>query len=282
MAKKRRSGGKGRGGKKSRSPSMADRADRHVLYQESVQCVEAEIDFVDETFQALRGRKGRVLREDFCGTANTACEWVRRRPRNRALGVDLDADVQAWGQEHNVGALGRRGQRVTLLNEDVTTVECEPADIVLAMNFSYYIFKTRDAMRRYFEHVRETLTDDGVFFLDGYGGYNSFKTCRERTKNDGFTYIWDQADYDPISGDMTCHIHFSFPDGSRLRKAFSYHWRMWTLPEVRELLAEAGFHNVTVYWQGTDEDTGEADGEFTPAERGDPDPAFIVYITAEK
>ncbi|MDX1514112.1 MAG: class I SAM-dependent methyltransferase, partial [Gammaproteobacteria bacterium] len=62
---------------KKKGPSMAERSDKHVLYEESVQCVEAESEFVEETFLALRERKARTLREDFCGTANTSCEWIR-------------------------------------------------------------------------------------------------------------------------------------------------------------------------------------------------------------
>ena len=269
-------------GKKSRR-TMAQKADRHVLYQQAVQCVEAEIDFVDDTFKTLRGRRAKLLREDFCGTANTSCEWVRRRKSNRAIGVDLDAETLAWGRKHNLGALSNgAAERVTLLNENVLEVDSGPVDAVLAMNFSYYILAERDQMRRYFESVRDSLVDDGVLFLDAYGGYNSFKECREHTEQDGFTYVWDQHAYDPISGEMTCYIHFTFPDGSRMRRAFSYHWRMWTLPEIREILDEAGFGTVTIYWQGTDEETGEADGEFHPAVSGDADAAWIVYITAQK
>ena len=47
------------------------------------------IDFVDDTFKDLPQAQ-RVIREDFCGTANTSCEWVRRRSTNRAIGVGLD------------------------------------------------------------------------------------------------------------------------------------------------------------------------------------------------
>ncbi|MCA9297734.1 MAG: hypothetical protein KDA28_01630, partial [Phycisphaerales bacterium] len=65
---------------KMKNALTAKTADRHILYQESVQNVEAEIDFVDEQFRKRRGRHARRLREDFCGTANTSCEWVRRRP----------------------------------------------------------------------------------------------------------------------------------------------------------------------------------------------------------
>jgi len=261
---------------------MARKADRHVLYEDSVQCVEAEIDFVDETFKELRNRKARLLREDFCGTANTSCEWARRRKRNRAIGVDLDAEVQEWGRTHHLAKLGRAEKHVTLLNENVLDVKTEPVDIVLAMNFSYWIFKERALMRRYFRSVYRSLAEDGVFFLDAYGGSDAYKEMRERTKYDDFTYIWDQASFDPISGDMVCNIHFSFPDGSRMKNAFTYEWRLWSLPEIREILLEAGFKRVTVYWQGDDEDSDEGNGEFEPAEYGDADEAWIVYISAEK
>jgi hypothetical protein len=130
--------------------------------------------------------------------------------------------------------------------------------------------------------VRDALVDDGLFILDVFGGHDAFKVMRERRDCGGYTYTWDQADYDPISGEMTCHIHFSFPDRSRMARAFTYQWRLWTLPELRELLNEAQFSKVTVYWQGTDEETGEGNGEFLPVNRGDPDPAWIAYLVAEK
>jgi len=269
------------GGKKGRD-TMASKADRHVLYEDSVQCVEAEIDFVDETFKKLRNRSARLLREDFCGTANTSCEWVRRRKRNRAFGVDLDSEVQRWGTKHHLAKLGQSQERVTLLNENVLDVKTEPVDITLAMNFSYWIFKQRAQLGRYFRCVYEGLVEDGVFFLDAYGGSDAYKEMRERTKYDDFTYTWDQARFDPISGDMVCKIHFSFPDGSRMKNAFTYEWRLWTLPEIREVLLEAGFKRVTVYWEGDDEDSDEGNGEFEPAERGEADEAWIVYISAEK
>jgi hypothetical protein len=44
------------------------------------------------------------LKEDFCGTALLASEWVEWRRDNTALGVDLDAATLAWGREHNLRA----------------------------------------------------------------------------------------------------------------------------------------------------------------------------------
>ena len=54
---------------------------------------EADTAFIDQAWKELRGRAPRTLREDFCGTAITAIDWVKRGSRNRAIGVDLDPDV---------------------------------------------------------------------------------------------------------------------------------------------------------------------------------------------
>jgi len=266
-----------------RIPTQAERADRHKLYQRAVQDPSWEIGFMADTFSTLRGRAALRLREDFCGTALFACAWVKSDPAREVVGVDLDGEVLAWSRVHNVARLApAAARRLTLLQADVLEAHTESADIVAAFNFSYWIFRDRATLRGYFERARAALKDDGLFMLDAYGGYDAFRVMREREDFGRFTYIWDQSDYDPVSGETTCHIHFAFPDGSRLNRAFSYHWRLWTLAELREVLAEAGFRASTVYWQGTDPETGEGSDEFKPAKRGDPDPAWIAYIVAEK
>src|SRR5690606_33076657 len=84
-----------------------------------------------------------------------------------------------------------------------------------------------------------------------YGGQEAIDVMTEdrEVDDEDFTYVWEQEKFNPISHDTVCHIHFEFPDGSRLERAFSYEWRLWTLPELRELLAEAGFSAVHVFWE---------------------------------
>ena len=260
---------------------MADKADRHILYEDSVQCVESEIDFIDDTFKQLKGRRPKVLREDFCGTAKSSCEWVTRRKDNRAISIDIDSKVLDWGRVNNVSRLSAsQAKNIRLLNEDVLMANVGQTDTVLAMNFSYWTFKDRQTMIRYFRRVYEGLVDDGIFFLDAYGGYEAFRVMTEITEYDDFSYVWDQAAYNPITGACTCKIHFKFKDGSKLKNAFTYDWRLWTLPELTEMLSESGF-KPTVYWEGTDED-GEGNGEYRPTIRGEPDAGWIAYIVAEK
>ena len=261
--------------------SDAARADRHALYQQAVQDPVTEIDFVEETFADLRRRPLLTLREDFCGTAFTSCEFVGRGAPRHAWGVDLDAGVLSWGRKHNVNALPRADRkRMTLVHGDVRTADVPAVDAVLAMNFSYYLFMERAAMLRYFESVRDSLVEDGLFLLDAYGGYDAHRDIVERRDCDGFVYIWEQADFNPIDQSMNCYIHFEMADGSRLDRAFVYPWRLWTLMELRELLDEAGFSRSRVYWEGAGED-GEGDGLFVETDVGTPDAGWICYLVAE-
>jgi SAM-dependent methyltransferase len=264
--------------------TMADEADIHELYELSVQNVEYEIEFLHETFKSLAGRAAYTFREDFCGTASASCEWVRQGPEYQAIGVDIDPTVLEWGREHRVAQLDPEDRaRVRLIESDVLDVETPKVDILVAFNFSYFIFDTRETMRRYFERVYEALEDDGIFFCDLFGGPESQEETKEKTKHKkhGFTYIWEQAEFHPVTHYMRTHIHFKFKDGSKLKNAFTYEWRLWSAPEIRELLLEAGFSKATVYWEGEDED-GEGNGEFTPDEQGEADLAWIAYIVAEK
>jgi SAM-dependent methyltransferase len=269
-------------GKKGNVPTMAERADIHELYEESVQNVENEVQFLQATFRERAGREARLLREDFCGTASLACEWVRQGKDYSAIGVDIESAVLDWGRKNRVSRLDIEDQaRVRLIESDVQTVETPAVDILAAFNFSYWIFEERAQMINYMRRCYAALKDDGILFLDMFGGPESFEETKEKTKHDGFTYIWHQAKFHPVTNHMQCYIHFKFKDGSKLKKAFSYAWRLWTAPEIRDMLHDAGFGKVTIYWEGEDED-GEGNGEFTPDDKGEADLAWIAYIVAEK
>ncbi len=262
--------------------TMAQQADIHELYEEAVQSVEHEVEFMQTTFKEIRGRTAHVFREDFCGTASASCQWVRQGEAFQAIGVDIDPAVLEWGRRNRLGRLPAADQaRVSLIEGDVMATDTPPGDVLAAFNFSYFIFDTRDKLRAYFERAYAVLKDDGVFFVDLFGGPEAQEEMREKTKHKGFTYIWHQAKFHPVTNFIRCHIHFRFKDGSKIKKAFTYEWRLWSAPEIREVLAEAGFRKTTLYWEGEDED-GEGNGEFTPEEKGEADLAWIAYIVAEK
>lgn len=258
-------------------------ADRHHLYTAAVQNVQGEIDFVDETYSALRGTKATRLREDFCGTAQTSAEWVRRRPTNTAVGLDLDEPTLQWGRDNVLSRLtDEQRERLTLKNRDVRHPgkKARDMDVILAMNFSYNALMVRADMLAYLKAARKSLAPGGLFIMDCYGGYESLMEQEERRACKGFTYVWEQVSYNPIDATLDTAIHFEFKDGTEIRNAFTYHWRLWTLSELRDLLAEAGFTKTTVYWEG-DDGKGGGDGNFKPATEGDADASWICYIVSE-
>lgn len=276
-----------RGSRSRRKPKpvlTAATADRHVLYEAAVQNPEAELDFVSRVFKRIKGKPLHTLREDFCGTGYTSAEWVKRGSEHVAYGLDLDQPTLDWGHKHHLSRLtDEQRSRVHLFNCNVLTPveESRAVDAVLAMNFSYWIFKTRESLRKYFEVVHTTMRPGGVFFLDHYGGWESQRHQTDRKRCTGFTYLWEQHKFNPVTFDAECRIHFEFRDGTRMDKAFVYHWRMWQLPELQELLKEAGFRKVGVYWEG-DDGKGGGNGIFRETRNPEVCPVSLSYLVAEK
>lgn len=262
--------------------------DRHRLYELAVQCPEADVRFFDRVYRSKRGRPPKVLREDFCGTAAIAAEWVRRRRDNIAIGIDLDRETLDWGRKYNIEPLGDDAERVELIQADVRSVDQPKADLIVGQNFSYFVFKTRDELRGYFKHVKESLAPEGILILDIFGGSDSQSLDIEEKDVEPdddedfeeFVYIWDQISHDAITHETRFDISFRFEDGKEIKRAFTYDWRLWSIPEVREILAEAGYERSEVYWEGTDHETGDGNGVFRRAERVENCPGWIAYIVA--
>jgi len=263
--------------------TMASRADRYELYLQSVQAPDVDVKFFQRVYKSNFKRPAQVLREDFCGTAAVCCEWVGKRGEREAYGVDLDPEPLEWGQRYNLPLVpdGRR-DAVHFVEGDVRSAKTPEADVITAQNFSYCCFKTRDELREYFKVAHGNLGEQGVFILDLFGGYESIEDDREDERDlDGFTYVWEQHKYDPINAFGTYRIHFRFEDGSEMENAFVYDWRVWTIPEVREVLEEAGFDAVDVYWEDEDQN-GEGTGQYSKQKRGTCDPAWNAYIVGVK
>lgn len=281
MAKKHK---KNKNSKGDRKRTRAERSDKYDLYQQSVQVPEADVVFFAKAFKKAFGRRPKTLREDFCGTAAVCCEWVRKDAERTAYGVDLDPEPLEWGTRHNLEPLpDEQRRRVTLVQADVRDVRGPKADIVAAQNFSFYTFHQRDELRRYFRSAYRNLGREGLFVLDLMGGSQAIEEDREeKRKVNGFTYVWEQRRFDPITHYNECHIHFRFRDGSEMESAFSYEWRLWTIPEVREILGEAGFESTIVYWEGTDPKTGDGNGKYRIRKHAESDPAWIAYVIGVK
>lgn len=277
--------------RKGKRKAAAGSIDRHLLYSAAVQSVEADLDFFERVFKKRHGRRLRTLKEDFCGTAMLACEWVQRRDGNEAWGVDLDGPTLEFGRDRYATRLGDAAERLHLIEGDVLDVSEPAVELVSASNFSYSIFKSREQLSRYFRAARASLAPGGLFIIDVLGGQESCGELTEKRripssrswdgeKIPGFTYIWEQKRFNPIDHALLCKIHFKLKNGTRIRNAFTYDWRMWTLPELRELLADAGFADSEVYTEGWDDEADDTDGIFRKRKYFENQEGWVAYVVA--
>lgn len=257
-------------------------ADRHLLYQWSVQVPEYEVDFMDRVFDERHGRTPLSMREDFCGTAFLAAAWVASHPERTALGLDLDDETLAWGREHNLAPLGRGAERVTLLRKDVRTITKPAVDVACAFNFSYFLLHPLDNLIAYLAKVKESLRPGGLMFLDCYGGWEAQQVVTEprlvEVDEGTFTYVWQQAEYNPIDNVTRCHIHFELAGGHKIKKAFTYVWRLYTPAEICDALRAAGFKQTTVYWDISDD---EDEDIYEARRKAENQPGWLAYIVGE-
>ncbi len=258
--------------------------DKYLYYFLSVQSPESDVSFMSDTYRELRGKKAKILREDFCAAFANCCAWVKQGSSFSAYGIDIDDEPINYGMTHYLPKNTKSEQkRIHILKKNVLNSNLPHADIVCALNFSYFCFKERNTLKKYFQNVYKTLNKDGLLILDCFGGTDCQEQNVEETVHDdhGFSYFWDQGYFNPINNHCKFAIHFKRKKEPIRRNVFTYDWRMWTIPELKDILTEVGFKNPVVYWEGTTRD-GEGNGKFKPTEKGEECESWIAYIVADK
>lgn len=251
--------------------------EKYKLYEKSVQNHMADIEFIKDEFKKLRKRKPKSLREDFGGTGAMACDWVKEGKDYTSYAIDLDPEPVKYGKENHYTRLNEEEQtRMKYVMGNVLEKQDFSTDITVAFNFSYFIFKKREELLKYFKRVRKTLKSDGAFFVDIFGGTECYEEMEEETEFDNHSYFWDCDSYNPLNNEVLYYIHFK-KDGVKHEKVFTYDWRHWTVREIVELMEEAGFSKVVTYWEGEDDD-GEGDGDFYISSEEENCESWVTYV----
>lgn len=210
---------------------------------------------------AVHGGSPIVLHEDFGGTGAVSRRWLadglkRSRPR-RAVVTDLDQRALDYASGHALAA-GIRGS-IDLRCENCLCITREShgfADAVFVGNFSLGYIHTRPALVRYLAACKARLNPGGVFVCDTYGGASAFALGGHERRHYGpageiVHYCWTHEAADPLTGMVENAISFRLEiDGEIVRqwpRAFTYRWRLWSIAELREAMAEAGLTNTSVY-----------------------------------
>jgi SAM-dependent methyltransferase len=265
------------------------RPDRFRLYEAAVQDVDFDLDFFRGVYRRIRGRPFTHLREDFCGTARLACTWVKPGRDRRAWAVDKSRLPLAWARQHYVPSLGPGASRLTLVRGDVRRIRTPPVDVIAALNCSYWVFKSRNVLLDYFRRAHRTLRKGGLLFLDAFGGEGAMKELEESRRVRGqrtltgervppFTYLWEQKSFNPVDHHLLCYIHFRLENRRMIRRAFTYDWRLWTLPEITEILREAGFADAQVHVQAWDDDKNQPLGFYRRRVRFENQETWLAYV----
>ncbi|KAF3644204.1 hypothetical protein FXO38_20302 [Capsicum annuum] len=263
------------------SVSTNDIPSKFSLYQQSVQA-RISISFFKFFLMYVGGRVPLHFQEDFCGTALLSTEWLHGDARRTAIGLDLDVEALDWCMENNVNKVGadvssriflfhgnvlqpleaklvnaatqNRMQNVTLEDSEgdspkhklMKDFQFLGRDIVCAFNYSCCCLHSRQELVSYFKHALCALNKKGgIFVMDLYGGTSAEHELRMQRKFPNFTYVWEQAEFDIIKRKTRISLHFNLHKPQRkIRHAFSYSWRLWSLPEIKDCLEEAGFQSV--------------------------------------
>ncbi len=97
-------------------------------------------------------------------------------------------------------------------------------------------------------------------------------------------YTWEQRHADPLTGMVTDVIHFRIEKAGVIEvemfDAFVYEWRLWSVPELRDALIEAGFARTEVFAKLADawDDEGNAYVQAVVDAEDELDESFIVLV----
>lgn len=256
---------------------------KYKLYEGSVQNFEVDVDFINVHYKKNFGSKPKILREDFGGTGALACYWAAQSPEHKAYAIDLDPEPMNYGMKNHRSQLTAEEQkRVEYIEGNVLADHGFKSDVVVAFNFSYFIFKERAQLVNYFKKVYDALENRGAFFVDIFGGTECGEELIEETEHDDHTYFWDCDKYNPLTNEVLYHIHFkTHDDNVKYDKVFTYDWRHWSPKEITEAMEEAGFTTVKTFWEGDDGDGG-GDGEFYESTEEENCESWVTYIAAFK
>jgi hypothetical protein len=259
---------------------------KYALYEASVQSPDVSIEWYVKIFKELRGIYPKFLREDFCGTFALSCEWVKRNRNNRAIGLDLDPEPLEYGKTHHLAKLKpEQRSRMKVFKKNVLERTSPGADVIMAGNFSFFCFQERKTLMKYLRTCVASLKPkQGILVLEMAGGPGMIQKMKEqrtiKRKSSPVTYIWDQRSFNPITRNAHYSIHFKFNKGPHrgkiMKHAFTYDWRVWTIPEVRDAMAEAGFSRSVVFWEASHK--GNNTGEYLQTEDGDNAFSWIAYV----
>lgn len=215
-------------------------ANKYELYTRALQDPKLEAEFLS----SLKPR-ARILREDFCGTAEISFEWVANDQEKSALVVDIDPDPikEIRNRANRTDSIE---ERIKFREADATQIRAPDVDIVTIPNSSVFLVKERDKLKQYFENIRSDLVPGGILVIDFFGGGFAQGNGKERLEFSDFSCIWEQDSFNYRNQEFKSSISFELDDGQVISNAFTYNMRLWSPRELGDVIADSGFSSYEV------------------------------------
>lgn len=264
---------------------------RWRLYEHCVQNIPMTLRMVEAMHAAGARSTARTLHEDFSGSAAFAHAWCSSGPKRSALAIDMDPEAHADGKAH------ARLKRLTadLARLPRTIPSPSKADVVYAGNFATCELHAREALVAYLSRARQRLTPGGVFVCDLYAGPGAWRTGDTRVVHPPLpelptyrvAYTWRQREADLVNGLVSNAIDFEIVNARgvavhELVNAFTYHWRLWSIPELRDAMAQAGFGEVDVYPDSPEAVDADGVAYLNPMDFLETKSSTVVYVCARR
>lgn len=246
-------------------------------------------------------REPLKLAEDFCGSGATSVAWIKAglemQLKRQAVACDLDAAaivrLKRTAKAAGAGVAGaiKAVQRDVVLGRPGMDRATAAADVVFVGNFSIGYIHQRPLLVKYLKRCRTRLNKGGVVVVDTYGGATSYTPGALKRKfklADGRTihYTWQQLAANPLTAMVENRLHFRVEYKGEIVQdvpdAFIYHWRLWSVPELREAMAEAGLRRIEVYDQVPDAQDGDGLMLMQPVDGTEMDESFAVLVAGRK
>lgn len=163
-------------------------------------------------------------------------------------GIDLSPDMLALARDKE-----KENTDILYLNQDMTDFSLhKPADVVLCICDSLNYLLEREELLRTFVHVRENLSQNGIFIFDLKTEY-----CFSHILGDGirvedeeeYTVIWDnEYDCKEKVNEYLLTMFVRQPNSGLYERYDECHrQRAYTSEEIRELLSEAGLFVIDCF-----------------------------------
>ena len=249
--------------KKSKAVNFAKRKKelsvdlKYHLYTCAVQDPKETVKTIDSIFTQNFKKNALSIREDFCGTFLVGCEWIKSSANRKAVGIDLGAEPLKYADNNISNLLDTQERaRAILHRQDVRIPTLPRVDVIIAENFSFYVLQKRAELVSYFRTCLSSLEKEGLLILDMIGGREFTATPRRDVKPlkksetklaSNVFYRWTQRSFNPVTNNGQYSIDFKIKNKWH-NEVFQYDWRVWTIPEVKEALVDAGFDEVLIYW----------------------------------